>query len=100
MNRQNHQDEDISFKVSPYQNRIAVVDQYSSTLGYRALNQQQPVMRNQGQKKTLQKVLDKLNHMNAKLNLETLPSSHELHDQLQLSPSNHNLLRSKDSMSN
>ena len=48
MNRQNHQDEDISFKVSPYKNRVAVADQYSSTLGYRALNQQQPIMRNQG----------------------------------------------------
>ena len=32
------------------------------------------------EKKTLERVLDKLNQMNARLNLDTLPSSHQLHE--------------------
>ena len=70
----------MSFKVSPYKNRVTIAESYRSTLGYRAINQMQPAMRNQGQKKTLERVLDKLNQMNARLNLDTLPSSHQLHE--------------------
>lgn len=35
-------------------------------------------MRNEGQKKTLNKVLEKLNMMNTKLNVGEIPSSHDL----------------------
>ena len=36
---------------------------------------------------TLQKVLSKLSNMNARLNIDTLPSSHEFQEQLTMSPS-------------
>lgn len=39
IDRKNHADEDMSFKVSPYKNRVSLADSYKSTLGYRALNQ-------------------------------------------------------------
>ena len=39
MNRQHHQDEDISFKLSPYKNRVPVAIAYQSSIGYKALNQ-------------------------------------------------------------
>ena len=39
VNRQNHQDEDISFKLSPYKNRVPVAIAYQSSIGYKALNQ-------------------------------------------------------------
>ena len=48
IDRKNHADEDLSFKVSPYKNRVTIAESYRSTLGYRAINQMQPAMRNQG----------------------------------------------------
>mmetsp|Transcript_16066 Transcript_16066/g.20356 ORF Transcript_16066/g.20356 Transcript_16066/m.20356 type:complete len:210 (-) Transcript_16066:230-859(-) len=90
MERVHHRDEDISFKLSPYKNRVSVAEAYQSSIGYRALNQAQPSMRNEGQKKTLQKVLNKLNMMNAKLNVDSLPSI----DDLQGGQSNYNPLMS------
>ena len=48
IDRKNHADEDLSFKVSPYKNRVTISDSYKSTLGYQALNQMQPAMRNHG----------------------------------------------------
>ena len=36
--RNNHADEDMSYKVSPFKNRIAISDQYRSSLGYKTLN--------------------------------------------------------------
>ena len=53
IDRKNHADEDLSFIVSPYKNRVTISESYKSTLGYKALNQKQPAMRNHGQKKTL-----------------------------------------------
>ena len=38
IDRKNHADEDLSFKVSPYKNRVTIADSYRSTLGYKALN--------------------------------------------------------------
>ena len=48
IDRKNHADEDLSFKVSPYKNRVTIAESYKSTLGYKAINQMQPAMRNQG----------------------------------------------------
>jgi len=69
-NRNHHVEEDLSFKLSPYKNRLPAIDSYKSSAGYKALSQIKPNMRNEGQKKTLQKVLDKLNMMNTRLNVE------------------------------
>ena len=50
LERMHHRDEDISFKLSPYKNRIPVAEAYNSSLGYKAINQAQNSMRNEGQK--------------------------------------------------
>lgn len=76
--RKNHADEDLSHQLSPYKNRITVANSYISQLGYKALQQKAVPMRNNGHKRTLQKVLDKLNVMNARLNVDTLPNSNEI----------------------
>ena len=41
-------DEDKSFELTPFRNRITVADSYKSTLGYKALNQNKMNMRNEG----------------------------------------------------
>ena len=37
IDRKKHLNEDMSHKLSPFKNRIAVKDQYKSTLGYQTL---------------------------------------------------------------
>ena len=74
LERMHHGTDDISYKLSPYKNRITNQDAYTSSIGYKAMNQTQPHMRNEGQKQTLEKVLNKLNQMNTKLNIESVPS--------------------------
>ena len=48
--RKNHESEDISYKLSPYTNRVPIAESYKSNLGYKAINQTLKPMRNQGQK--------------------------------------------------
>ena len=38
INRKHHQDEDLSYVVSPYKNRVTIGESYKSSLGYKALN--------------------------------------------------------------
>ena len=69
---------------------MTIGDSYKSSLGYKAINQVSPSMRNQGQKQVLNKILTKLNNMNGKLNLDTQPSSNEydMTDNLNMSHTN------------